>query len=275
MKQPNENWLKYLLVSSGPTYDDIVDLAGLYGFPPPMLDYLQELNSKLSETKPKPFRKDSTKVRNWLRRQRVMSLISGDYDALRARKFLGDKKIRPVLESLLLADTDRILIPTYCEVLTGKKPTVKSVQLFEHYFWNRDLLSFFEWEIYLTSHPNGKTLLNCHERGTEFALWRLGYREDMPQDQIVKGVLHEATMRYFETSGKDNTRDTAMTAKMWAETIFKSLEEMGKTGDGVQRVLDDLRHLALRLDETDIDSVDSVTGGRHPGPETRRPKKNE
>ena len=113
-------------------------------------------------------------------------------------------------------------------------------------------------------------LLNCHERGPEFALWKLGYREDIPQDKIVRGVLHEATMRYFETSGKENTRDTAMTAKMWSETIFRSLEEMNKTGDGVQRVLDDLRHLALKLEDTGIKDVNSVTGGRHPTPEVKK-----
>ena len=275
MKQPNENWLKYLLVSSGPTYENIVDLAALYGFPPPLLEYLQELNGKLSETRPKPFRQDSTKVRNWLRRQRVMSLMNGDKDALKARKYLGDKKIRPVLESLILADTPRDSIPGYCEAIAGKKPSLKSVQLYEHYFWNRDSMSFFEWEVYLTCHPNGKVLLDCHERGPEFALWKLGYREDIPQDQIVKGVLHEATMRYFETTGKDNTRDTAMTAKMWSETIFRSLEEMNKTGDGVQRVLDDLKHLALRLEGTNIKDIDSVTGGNYTTPEVPKAVKDD
>ena len=268
MKQPNENWLKYLLISSGPTYDDIVDLAVLYGFSAPTRDYLQELNNKISETKPKPFRKNSTKVRNWLRRQRVMSLINGDRDAVSARKFLGDTKMRPVLEALILADADRASIPKYCETIAGKKPTEKSVRLFEHYFWNRDSLSFFEWEVYLTSHPNGKMLVACHERGYEFALWKLGFRENIPQDQIVRNVLHEATMRYFETGGRDNTRDTAMTAKMWSETIFKSLEEMNKTGDGVQRVLDDLRHLALKLEETGIKDIDFITGGNHSVPDS-------
>ena len=111
-------------------------------------------------------------------------------------------------------------------------------------------------------------LVACHERGYEFALWKLGFRENIPQDQIVRNVLHEATMRYFETGGRDNTRDTAMTAKMWSETIFKSLEEMNKTGDGVQRVLDDLRHLALKLEETGIKDIDFITGGNHSVPDS-------
>ena len=65
-------------------------------------------------------------------------------------------------------------------------------------------------------------------------------------------------MRFFETSQFENSRDTAMTAKLWAESLFKANEELEKSGDAVKQVLDNLKDIAIKLGKRDITSIDDL-----------------
>jgi len=263
MSLPHEYWIKYMLLHPDVKKKSIPQVAELYGLIVPSAAQIKKIADKLNSTKPKPFNLKSTKVRNWLRRQRVYSMMFEHKDAVEARSFLGNHKLRRCLQFLIMADTPRKRIPEYCAERSGVKPSVGAVKLFEHYFWKRDNLPFHEWVKLLEKHPDKEHLLDCHERGAEFALWKLGYREEIPTDFIVKGVLHEATMRFFETGGRRNSRDTAMTAKLWSETIFRSLEELNKSGDAVQEILDELKQIAIKLEKADIKSIEELTEGRH------------
>ena len=75
MKQPNEYWLKYMLMFSGLTLEQIAEMAIMYEMTPPDTTYLSALRDKLLETRPTPFRITSTEARAWVRRQRFMSLV--------------------------------------------------------------------------------------------------------------------------------------------------------------------------------------------------------
>tara|TARA_Y100000310_G_C20548240_1_gene746695 strand:+ start:184 stop:945 length:762 start_codon:yes stop_codon:yes gene_type:complete len=240
------------------TQANIMSMAALYGFLEPSREYLQELAGRLQETKPTPFRKNSSMVRRWLRRQRVTSLIDANKHTVKARDYLGNSKLRLALEALILADANRDAIPNYCKAICGVRPHPKEVSFFEHYFWNVGLLSPQEWTEYLSDHHDGDLLNEARKRGPQYALWKLGYREEVLQEDIVKAVLHEATMRFFETGSRKNGKDTAVTAKLWSEQIFRSLEELGKSGDAVQEVLNQLKNITIRLDRTDIASIEAL-----------------
>ena len=276
---PYEYWLKYLLLHPKINNSSIPDAAGLYALASPTEEYLKSLDDALKLTRPKPYKLDNKKVKSWLRRQRVYSLMYNSDAAVAARACFNNHRLVRTLQYLITADTPRDSIPDYCESIVGTRPTLAVVKMFEHYFWNREALSYHEWETYLGftwsyegehgkkekvwSHLDGEELFNCYERGPEYALWKLGYREEIPTDRLIRGVLHEASMRFFETGSMRNTRDTAMTAKMWSETIFKAVEELSKTGDAVQQVIDQLKAVAIKLEKTNIKSIDELTGGEY------------
>jgi hypothetical protein len=279
MRLPYEYWLKYMLLHPKVADDSISGVVELYGLATPDEDYMDELGEGVSANKPKPFKLKNKKVKAWIRRQRVYSLVYESPDAVAARSLFDNHRLVRTLQHLIIADTPRNKIPDYCESIVGTRPTVAVVKLFEHYFWNRELLTYHEWKAYLGKyyeyvgpkrkrvtrwyHEDGDVLFQCYERGAEYALWKLGYREEIPTDVLIRGVLHEATMRFFETGGMRNDRNTAMTAKMWSETIFKAVEELSKTGDAVQHVLDQLKAVAIKLEKTDIKDIEDVTGGEY------------
>ena len=260
MRHPNEYWLKYLILFSGMSPKQISDTAGLYEFPEPSMRYIAHLRESLWKTRPDPFRPGGAKTRAWIRRQRVMSLFKEDPSALAARELLGLPRARRVMNSLLLAGTPVEEIVEHVLQLTGQTTTQKTVSLYRHYFWNRKLLSTQQWLVYLETHCDGDMLSTCLHRGTEHALWKLGYRVEIPQEVVLRGIFHESSMRFFELADRDNGRDTALTAKLWAESVFRAVEELNRSGDAVQQVIGELRDMAIRLGRRDISSIESLGG---------------
>jgi hypothetical protein len=260
MKHPNEYWLKYLILFSGMTPKQIASTAGLYEFPAPSSGYILELTATLGKTKPKPFRTTSAKTRAWIRRQRVMSLFKDDKDALAARELLGIPRARRVINALLLADTPPQEIAGHVLSLTGQSPTAKTISLYRHYFWNTKLLSIREWVSYLKDHCDGRVLESCLHQGAEHALWKLGHRVEVAQEDVLRGIFHESSMRFFELSQSENGRDTALTAKLWAESVFRAAEELSRSGDAVKQVIGELKNMAIRLGRRDISSIDVLDG---------------
>lgn len=263
MKQPNEYWLKYMLVFVSSDYAQIANAAKLYEFAVPDKAYVTSLLAKLDETKPNPFRLDTLATKNWLRRQRLMSMGTGGKDAMLAREYLSEAKVRSVLETLIIADTPREDIPEYVKEITGRKTTVEAVKLFEHYYWNRNLLSHRQWMDYLDDRSDRWLLLNSYDQGHEYALWKLGYRIQTSQEELVDAMLHEAAMRYLETRTMVNGEKTALTAKMWSEVVFKSIEEKDKKGDQAMKVAQEIREIAIKLEKASIKSIKELTGGSY------------
>lgn len=261
MALAHEYWLKYLITTVGYNYTQIRTACNLYELVIPDRQYVHDLRDELATTRPKPYRKGSDAARSWLRSQKLLAISQNDKWVQRARDFLGDVKLRAVLEALIIADTPREDIPSYCLTLCGVSPPAKAIAYFEHYFWNPSVMRLTHWKEQLDDHPRKDILIRCRERGHVFALWQLGFRQEVAKDDILKGVLHEATMRYFDISGKQNNRDTAATAKLWSDTIFRAMEEMERSGDGMQQVIEELRAISIRLDETDIKPASEVTGG--------------
>ena len=255
MKQPNEYWLKYMLMFSGLTLEQIAEMAIMYEMTPPDTTYLSALRDKLLETRPTPFRITSTEARAWVRRQRFMSLVKEDKYAVKARDLLGDTRVRPIVEALILSDMPHDEVSSYTKIITGAQVSKRTLEMFQHYFWNRDLLSTRQWYSYLEGHPKNITLKACYALGPKFALWKSGYRPELQQKEVIKGLFDESAMRFFETTAMPNGKDTAMTAKLWAENIFRATEELNRTGDAVQQVVDGLRDIAIKLGKRDISSI--------------------
>ncbi len=264
MKHPNEYWLKYMLMFSDLSLEQICEAAVLYEMPEPDTDYLAVIRDQLERTKPSPFRLDFAETRKWVRRQRIMSLAKEDRYAVQARDLLGNTKVRPVLDALLIADTPVERVTSYIKDITGQSVTKRVINMYAHYFVNRDLLSTSEWFSYYKDPENGNMLKSCYSRGEEFALWKLGHKVELSQKEVIRDLFHESSMRFFETTAMPNGKDTAMTAKLWAENIFKATEEMNKTGDAVSQVIDGLRDIAIKLGKRDISSVQDlgdISGG--------------
>jgi len=257
-RQPNEYWLKYMILFSGSTLEQIVSTATLYQMRPPTLAYLRELRTELDQSKPPRFSGVNPTSRAWIRRQRIWSLATSDPDATAARDLLSDNKVRPVLEALLLADASIPDVARYITAITNRNLKPAVIDKYRHYFWNRNLLSDAEWRVFLDPLPDRYVMLSYYGRGLEFVLWKFGHRIALSKQDILQAVLHESAMRFIETGSMPNTMNTSIAAKNWADTVFKAIDQLDKTGDSVKEVVEELRAVAIKLGRRDISSIEQV-----------------
>ena len=263
MALPHDYWLKYMLTYVEASVKDVQAASELYGLGIPGASYLRDLRNALKQGRPKPFRKNSSQVKRWIRRQRIMSLVREDKHIKSVRFILSDHRVRKTTQLLLISGACPEDIAEYVKEITGKKLHAKAINLFRHYFWNVEKLSLEQWSVFLKDWPDRDLYLNCRERGEDYTLWKLGYRIDTTDNELLACMLHEAQNRFFETSGRGNTKDTAATAKLWADIAFRALDEKNKSGDAVKQVLDELKSIAIHLNDTKTPSIDEVSNGRH------------
>jgi hypothetical protein len=254
MRLPYEYWLKYLLVSAQATTEQIGELCELHQLPVPEDEYLTRLRAELGG------RRHITDIPT-LRRLKIKGLAVSDPDAVAARELLSEYRLRPALELLIISGMTDADIAHYLEVILKRIVPEAVIGMYRHYFWNVNLLSNYDWEIYFLDSKDsqhGKKLKQGLLRGEEFALWKLGYIKETEQRGIISNMLYESAMRFRELSSYGNGQETALAAKMWAETVFKSAEFLSRDEDAIKSTVEDLNAFALKLGRREISSVASL-----------------
>ena len=261
-KQPNEYWLKYMVAVSGLANTAICSSARLQGLIPPETEYLVHLREIMSVNRPRTLRITDGRAVAWLRGHKILSMTRNDKAVVEARAILGEPTARSVIEPLILSGMPDADVALYTTKLGGVSVSKEAAAAYRHYFWNPAILPMEAWYSYVSGMPNHGLLRECYKRSPEFVLWKLGYRVELAQDDVLKAVFHESSMRFFETGSMRNDRSTAMTARLWAENLFKASEMLNSSGDGVREILSDLRQLSIQLGRRDISDLDSLKTGK-------------
>ena len=258
LKSPNEFWLSYLLAFTNMSNEEIKEISVSYRYRRPQEEYIDTLRSRLLN---KPA---DTKLENmlvWARSKKIFTIATSDPDVIKAKELLGYDKLRKVLEYLIMSGASDFEVKGWFTTLTSKEIDTRVVKFFRHYFWNRSVLNYEEWVEYLDERKDKWILLQIYNNGLDYALWKLGYRIEIDPKDIVDLTLHEATMRFLETSSFANGRDTAMTAKFWSEIIFRALEEKNRADENMKTIIEDLRNISIKLNRNEFKSIKELEKG--------------
>ena len=270
MRQPNENWLKAMIVLTGANAERLRELATLYEFHPPANKYYSILVEMLAEGRPTEVNLGDPRVLSYLHKHKILSIARGTPHTVAAKSLLSNHKTRRVLDILLLTEAPLADVARYLRELTGVTAEEQALKAYMHYYWNRDLLSRQEWATYFRSagHPEEEILKDALYRGHEYALWKLDYRVEVPSTEAIRVIMHESMMRFLESRGAKNSKDTALMAKLWSDQVFQSAEVLSRNGESIGKVLDRLREISIKLDPSDLQGPDSL--GSYTGSEDKK-----
>lgn len=260
LRQPNEHWLRAVLVATDASATELKELAVGYGFHPPSNEYYKYLVESIKDGRPSAIDLRSAETQLYLRRQRLTSAVRRDSDFEMACSALMNGRVRKVLEHLLLSEAPVEEIPEYLKSITGARMEARAVRVYAHFFWNRSILSDAEWDRYLSNagHEDRSTLIGGIVHGYEYALWQLGYRVEVPTPDAMRMIMNEGLMRFMETKNMKNGKDTALTAKLWSEQVHQASTALSAGGDGLGQVLDKLRAISIKLETNDTPGVDTI-----------------
>jgi len=225
----------------------------LYQLPEPEDEYLTRLRAELGG------RRHVTDTPT-LRRLQIKSLALSEPNAVAARELLTQFRFRPYLEILVICGMTDKDVAYYASAIFKKDLSEAVVSMYRHYFWNPALLSNMDWEIFLADYHDrhGKLLKQCLLRGEEYALWKSGFIKETEHRAIISNMLYESAMRFKELGTYINGHDTALAAKLWSETVFKSAEFLSRDEDAIKSTVEDLNQFALKLGRRDISSIASL-----------------
>jgi hypothetical protein len=156
VRHPAEYLIKYFLLQGGGpgAVTDAVLLYRLqnYGFLPPADEpYFGLLRQEMGEIPPNLNLGDRTHRPSvqFLRDEGVFDLFFPDQDMQEALAILNDTFKRTVIEQTVLSRLDPKLAALRLNQKYRWFLTAETLKLYEHYFWNVNLLSFDEWGRYL------------------------------------------------------------------------------------------------------------------------------
>lgn len=245
MKFPCEYFLKHLLVMQGS--EGVAEYIQKYGYPEPSAEYLAKLHAEVQKNRPVPFIPRSRKVRSWRRRLKISSAAIRSPLMVKAERWTRSTIIRTALEMLLIAGLPPEQVANNMTLLAGVTFEVEAVQLYAHYFWNRSVLTYGEWQIFLEHYPNGRELRYLYTVDPAVALWKTGVIPDVDDSVALDRLQGDTYMRMQELNTHPNTLKTAMTHSYWAGTYFKTKEEKRQGAHALTKILHHMHEMSLLL----------------------------
>lgn len=273
MRWPFEQYAKALLVAmpAGEALDRLIDVGLLQHVEPepgashPAYARLATIRRKLLASRPVGCTPGSIAEEMWFRVNKVASYCLGEPAALQAVDILSQPKVRYVLEVLLVGG---LPVPLICEQVNkvyGSALTVPVVELYAHYFWDRDNLGPEDWRAFLVwessvgarmslhdLYPNGRVLLQVLHSPPGVALWRAGIVTTFDSESVLNSLISWGVTRFSETAIEPNTAGTAIKMERYAKIVLEALDRRTSMGGAIQdqvkrayTIAKDLRKLDL------------------------------
>lgn len=259
-RYPFERWIQYLLLTTKGTDQDVADRCGSEGFPVPPEEYVAMLRARIAGWRP-PKVLTSSAGRTWLRLHRLYGLVLGTDAAKSAGAILHDLTLRKPLEALLVSGAEPAEAVGLIDRLIGRPLLVKQVEMYRHYFWDFRQMTQMDVHGFCEQYhgTTGARLRAYYGRGIPFTMWKLGFQGPLDHRQASEEVLVDSFFRFKELATHANGQDTALSAQLWTNQMYKSIEYLEGNGKGMEGAVEQLAHLALRLGRRDISSLEDLS----------------
>lgn len=288
LRSPAEHFIKYLLLSPDECRDNEifqkVEELGLDGI---STKYIGRLRERLKPPNPfHPTDKGHMPSRAFLFKEGVDRMFLPDKDMKTALHLVGRPRVKEVIESTLLSGAPSEYV---CSVLLRTQRTVcspKALDLYEHYFWNLELLDSSQMRVLLQLRYNS---LEGDSEGVQRMLKGAYYQDprrvaaELPYSptstmltqmrmgmQPGKGEVgiqmldarRTAMLKAIEAVHRDGPMDSKRSLDYFqgARILTELLEVVVKPD---QNLNEQLSAISLRTDTRPLPSLQELSAGKH------------
>lgn len=140
-------WAKFYLSRRSHTYDGVAQLLSVMGLAGLNATEIKEIDDRMDY--PVPFTPRNLRDRpsqTFLRYERIYEAWHPGEDMRKAISVTETAKLRDIVETFILSPVkpDQA-VRKINRQFPGSNLTVRSYELFQHYFWNREVMSGIEW----------------------------------------------------------------------------------------------------------------------------------
>jgi hypothetical protein len=265
---PHEYFLRFLLVAGNveSAARQLVELK----YPPIEESELQSRYAELVSTRPASLDINRKDGERWLLNNGISSMYCGYRDAVAAYELAKSPRERFVVETLLIGGLSYEAVMQYYQECTGEPLSLTVLKFYEHYFWNRKHMNIDDWRSFLLkevpggkyvsytdSYIGGNDLFRTFLGDGELALYKLGLRPQLTQEEMLETVIQMAYAKLIDSKADPNTEFSSKKIKNLFEVFDKALERRSKTGEAMGKVMDEVHQISLMLRKNQIKDVNA------------------
>tara|TARA_Y100000310_G_scaffold338509_1_gene428329 strand:+ start:621 stop:1367 length:747 start_codon:yes stop_codon:yes gene_type:complete len=234
------------------------------GYPELGEDYGRALFQSLRSTKPLIGTPKNRDMELWLRTNRVYEMWTRTKLAKDALKIASTVTERAAIEILLISGLGPSAVADQMLYLFGVALELELIQLYAHYFWNRDLMTMTDWSTFLfdedglEAYPNARTLIHVRASDPMIGLWKLGIIPRLDEKKALERVWQDSYMRWLEINVEGNTKDAAHKAAIWSTIMLRTLDLGRRHGSAIASVMDEMYEMSLQLKRMQVRSIEDL-----------------
>lgn len=235
--------------------------------------YLEEIQEKM-EPFPDPWvispERDPENYQitmDYLRKQNIKDLWFPTPAVHEAFRILGDARLREHTEQMILSAMRFEEIIAALNKYHGTALTVDGVSAFQHYFWNRRLLSMAEWVSFMDHKPGAyeriTTLTASPDVQNMVVPWLAGMSGPPPNINtgvVARRMRDVAFMKVLEIERQPASILHSKMMKNYMDVITAAENEMRQSDVALKEVLQAFEKFRMRKDLGKIPSIEELAG---------------
>lgn len=271
-RSPAEYFTRYLISQQDHSPEVIFNLLEDIGLHNTLFDPVNEesiirLSRSMGEP-PEPWEPTkSDECKEYLRRNGIYDLWFPNAGVQEAYRILNKPQLRSDVEQLILSPMRVEEIIQRMVRHRGITLTVEGINAFEHYFWNKGLLSMQEWVRYLDCRPayyeRATALTASPDMAHVLVPWISGMAgppATLNTGTVSKRIRDVAFMKVLEIEKSPATLAHSKMMKNYMDVIKIAESELRQSDVALKDVLQAFDKFRLRRDDTEIPSIDQVAG---------------
>lgn len=187
-----------------------------------------------------------------------------------AQLILTDIFLRDKLEPLLLSTISRRTIAKRLRKYTSIILTSEGINAYAHYFWNRNLLTQYEWMTYLKSKPNRnshrQSLVTSPDLASQHLPWVIGIGGPPRVFNSAEAASRVGQIAYkhaLELEHEPASAEVAHALRNYMVTIEKADQVIRRSDVALRDVLSHFQKFRMKVDSAKVVSAKQLTDGNY------------
>lgn len=268
---PAYYWAKFYLSRRSHTYDGVAQLLSILNLGGLNSTELQKIDSEMDY--PVPFSPKNLRDRQsqtFLRKERIYDAWHPGEDMKKAISITEVPKLRHVVEAYILAPIkpDQA-VKKINRRFPDAKMTTRAYELFQHYFWNRELMSGAEWGKFVEDRDQANRewlQLAIDVRGpggVQALMWKTntGPLRGIEANRAFTDVRNIALMCIQQIAMHQPSKYHSEMLLNYTRAMKLAQEGIDSSSDAVRDVVQAFHSFRMRHAEMTVPSIQQLTGG--------------
>lgn len=270
---PARYWVKFYLSRRNHTHKRISELLSLIDLGGLSADQVKLIDDDMDFPRPyKPRDLGHRASQLFLRKEGIYDAWRGKKDMQKAEEILGTKTLRDLVETFILSPLkSNQAVKKINQKIPDAEITVRSYELFEHYFWNRDEMSGDKWGSFITTRENANqewlqlAMDSRGASGVRMLLWKTGTGalKQIEANKMFTDLRDIAYMAAMQIAMYPPGRNHSEMLLNYTRAAKIGQEGIDSTENAVKDVVKAFNAFRMRHVENQTPSIKELTGGRY------------